>query len=120
VIKNKIYSTTLSFCVIVLILNVGMISSITAEPITPIKSDDTKVVLFGIIWGEYIYFEKDDYFYNILCLNGDIKILGVCIGEPLITIQREFTYAIVRFFLGVASNGRIFGLVALCELDDWY
>ena len=104
---------------------IGLISStllmpciVAAHPI-PQKGYDETLVVDGILFGKYSYYEKYGPAIDVLCEKGALKLLGSCLGCPLISLQRDFTLGSFNLFLGFARNGYIFGVVMIGELYDY-
>ena len=91
---------------------------VTALPI-PEEGYNETIVVGGILFGKYSYYQKYGSALDVLCDKGALKLLGSCLECTLISLQRDFTLGSFAFFLGFARNGHIFGIVMIGELYDY-
>jgi hypothetical protein len=107
------------FFVIGLVSSTLLMPCIVAARPMPQKGYDETLVVVGILFGKYSYYEKYGSAIYVLCDKGALKLLGSCLGCPLISLQRDFTLGSFTFFLGFARNGHIFGVVVIGELYEY-
>ncbi|MBN1860469.1 MAG: hypothetical protein JW840_03305 [Candidatus Thermoplasmatota archaeon] len=113
------HGKTWCFFVIGLLSGTLLMPCIVAVRPMPQEGYDETLVVGGILFGKYSYYEKYGSALGVLCDKGALKLLGSCLGCPLISLQRDFTLGSFAFFLGFARNGHIFGVVMIGVLYEY-
>ena len=72
---------------------------------------NSTLVIAGIIFGKYTDMVTWGPQTNVACDVGKLKVLGICDGNPMIALLKDFYVAYIQVFLGYAHNGRMFGFV---------
>ncbi len=113
------HGKTQCFFVIGLLASTLLMPGVIAVRSMSQEGYDETLVVGGILFGKYLHYEKYGSTLDVLCNTGALKLLGSCLGCPLVSLQRNFTLGSFAFFLGFARNGHIFGVVMIGRLYQY-